>query len=170
MDYMDRIDKVFENNPPNTPMTKEDMKIFIRFLLDKDDNMSMDINQLDKSSEIYKHFEPLINSFIAQIFLRRIECMTTLRMSLGALIVLLMYMDSPGNAVMYAYYLHGKLAPNTLVDLDVFSIKAFPWGVFSKEQLNTIWNAQKRKKDDDVSKCVGAGDNLLDYIETWKQN
>jgi hypothetical protein len=169
MNYIDRIDKAFENNVPKTPMTVKDSKILMSLLMSKDNNMNIDINELDKNSEIYQHFEPLINSFLAQIFLKRMEALTTLKMSLGALIMLLMYIDSPGNAVIYLYYLQGKLAPNTLVTLNIYSIKAFPWGVFNKNQLIKIWDAQKRKPEDEVSKQIAlAGDNLLDYLETWK--
>jgi hypothetical protein len=168
MDYMIRIDRIFEKILPQTPMKKEDAGVLMNLLMANDPDMNIDINDLDKNSEIYKHFEPVINSFLAQVFLKRIEYFTTLKMSLGALVLMLLYIESPGDSTIYTYYLHGKLAPNTLMTLDVFAMQAFPWGVFSPEQLREIWDAQKRKEDDDVTKCVGAHDNLLDYLETWK--
>jgi hypothetical protein len=107
--------------------------------MDKDVNMKIDINKIDKNSEIYKHFEPVIKSFLAQVFLTRIENLTTLKMSLGALIALLMYMENAGDCVIYSLYLQHKIEPNTLVTLDVFCQDAFRWGMFSREQLKNIW-------------------------------
>lgn len=46
----------------------------------------------------------------------------------------------------------------------------FPWGFFSKEQLNRIGGLQKVKKEDidkSVDVCHGSPDNMLDYNETW---
>jgi hypothetical protein len=129
-----------------------------------------DLNEIDKDSEIYKHFKPLIESFPSQIFLKRLAGLTELRMTLGALIILSLYMKNPGICAMYAYYLYHKLPPNTLITLDKFSINLFPWGMFSKAQLDKIWDAQKRESEDETKDCtcIGAPDNLLDYLETWK--
>lgn len=166
----ERLVKAFENNSPHTELTEEETKVLLSIILSKEESLNIDINQLDKKSEIYVHFKPLIDSFQAQVFLKRLEGLSTVKMSLGALIMLLQYMNSAGSCVMYAYYIHSKLAPNTLVDMDTFSIKLFPWGMFSREQLNSIWDAQKVKHDDGLEgcNCIGAHDNLLDYEETWR--
>ncbi len=170
MNYMDRINRAFEKNQPKKILTPEESKILIRLLFNEDKNLKIDINDIDKTSETYQYFEPVINSFLAQIFIKRIEHFTTHHITLGALIMMLMFMKNPGNCVMYTYYLHGKLKPNTLITLEVFSTELFPWGVFSEKQLTNIWSVQKRREFDDVSLCVGAQDNLLDYIESWKNN
>ena len=169
MNYIDRIDKAFKNNVPGTPMDKEDTMFFMELLVTKTPELDMAIDEIDKSSPFYQHCKEFVESFPAQVFLKRIENLTTLKISLGALLMLLLYMKSAGDCVIYAYYLQGRLKPNTLVTLDVYSTKLFPWGVFSKEQLHNIWDAQKRKPEDEVSKQIAyAGDNLLDYLETWK--
>ena len=47
----------------------------------------------------------------------------------------------------------------------------FPWGFFLDKQLMEIWDKQKVREDDglDECKCIGAHDNLLDYIDFWKR-
>jgi len=94
-----------------------------------------------------------------------LENLTTHRITLDALIILSQYMESPG-----IYYINSKLKPNTLITLDVISMDLFPWGFFSKEQLNRIGGLQKVKKEDidkSVDVCHGSPDNMLDYNETW---
>ena len=166
----ERLVMAFENNRPNTPLTEEETRVLMNILLSQDKNLNINIDELDKNSKIYAHFNPLINSFQAQVFLKRLQGLSTIKMSLGALIMLVFYMETPGSSVMYAYYIHTKLAPNTLVNMNVFSTDLFPWGMFSKEQLKNIWDAQKVKHDDglDGCNCIGAHDNLLDYEETWR--
>ena len=40
--------------------------------------------------------------------------------------------------------------------------------MFDEKQLEKIWDAQKKCKEDEVEKQIAlAGDNLLDYLETW---
>jgi hypothetical protein len=146
MDSVNKLKEVFETNQPSTELTEEDAKILMSFLMSKDKNLDIDIKDLDKDSDIYKHFQPLIESFVSQVFLKRVENCTSLKISLGALIILLIYMDNPRNAVIYTYFLDYKLQPNTLVTLDILSRKALPWGVFSLEQLDNIWNAMQPEK------------------------
>jgi hypothetical protein len=144
--YDDKVIEAFKVNQPCMELTEEDAKILMSFLMSKDDNLNIDINKLDKNSDLYLHFEPIIDSFVSRVFLKRVEVCTTLKISLGALIMLLLYMENPRNAVIYTYYLDYKLEPNTLVTLDVLSRKALPWGVFTLEQLDNIWNAMQPEK------------------------
>lgn len=65
------------------------------------------------------------------------------------------------------FYLFYKIKPNTLVRVEEIA-ELFPWGFFSDEQLNKIWDAQKVGADDGEGKCIGAPDNTIDYLETWK--
>ena len=64
-------------------------------------------------------------------------------------------MDTPGDAVMYIYYLAYK-AKEKNKDIITFNdfVDIFPMGYFSKKQLEEAWDAQK----------IG-GQNLLDYPE-----
>lgn len=165
---MNRIDEIFIKYRPNKQMDDDESKLLLNILLSKDSQLSTDINELDKDSEIYKHFQPLLYAFQVRVFMSKIEHLTTLRITLGALIVISMYIDSPGIATMYAYYLHSKLPANTLVTLEHITTQLFPWGFFSNEQLNKIWDEQKTKKGETKGlTLVGAQDNLLDYKEMW---
>lgn len=169
MNYKDRIDKAYKDNRPETEMSHEDFILCGTILNSKQPEMNVDITKLNKNSEIYIHFMDLIESFSAQVFLKRLESLTKLKISLGALIMLFLTIEGPGNAIMVLYYLYNKLKPNTLISMDVYCKEAFPWGMFSEEQFETIWAVQKKQKDDDVKHGIGAPDNLLDYLETWKK-
>jgi len=136
-------------------------------LMSPNSELNTDIELIDKNSEIYNHFKPLITAFPIQIFLNRVK-FAELKITLGAAILLAEHVAVPGKAVMYAYYLYSKLTPGTLITADVFSTKLFPWGMFSEEQLDEIWDLQKvDSKTMPENTCFGAHDNLLDYLQTW---
>jgi hypothetical protein len=153
-------------------MSEQETKIMINLMLSTDAALSTDINELDKKSKLYKHFEPLIKGFQMQIFLKRLEHLANLRITLGAFIMIAQHLNSAGDAVMYAYYLFHKLPANSLIGANEVSEQLFPWGFFSAEQLEKIWDIQKVRKDDGLDECTcyGAHDNLLDYVETWKKD
>lgn len=78
-------------------------------------------------------------------------------------------MRNAGGAVMLSFYLYYKLPENTIVTVDVISMELFPMGFFSVEQLNTIWNEQKVNRDErEGYTCIGSPDNMIDYLEAWK--
>jgi len=163
-----KLVEIFDRHTPRTEMTEEEMMLMMSVMMGKDKSLSVDIDELDKDSEIYKHFKPLIESFQGQVFLKRLKVFTSLKMSLGAFAILLQHMPSLGACVMYAYYLDSKLPENTLVTVETFG-DIFPWGFFSEAQLKDIWAAQK--VDSEMAKkhqCVGAPDNMIDYVEVWK--
>lgn len=164
--FADRVKQAFQENSPNKELADDEMRTLVSLMMSKDSNLNQDVNDLDKESEFYKELKPLIESFQAQIFLQRIKHATSLKISLGVLIMLMHYLETAGSSVMYAYYMHMKLPENTLVNLRVFSMDLFPFGMFSNEQLNNIWDKQKVKKEDQLK----GNDNLLDYPETWKNN
>ncbi len=165
-----RLIDAFTKNAPKTQMSEEETIIMIKIMLSKEPEFSCDVNELDKNSEVYKHFEPLINGFQMQVFLKRLEHLAKLRISLSAFIAIALHLESAGDAVMYAYYLSYKLPKNSFVGIQEIVDVLFPWDFFSKEQLNAIWDEQKVRSDDDLDECTccGAHDNLLDYIEFWE--
>lgn len=167
----ERLIEAFKKNQPSEPMTEEETTFFFNVLMSKEPEFSNDINELDKESELYKHFKPLINGFQMQIFLKRLEHLTTLRITFGAFLLIALHLENAGSAVMHAFYLHHKLPLNTLVTTNEVAMDLFPWGFFSKEQLSAIWDAQKVRPDDglDECHCYGAPDNLLDYVEIWNK-
>jgi hypothetical protein len=147
MDYKEKIDKAFKENVPETEMSSEDFRFLLKLLMNEDANLNIDLDELDKNSEIYKYFKSTIESFLAQIILTRIKHLTTLKMSLGALIGLLTFMENAGDCVVYTLYLQYKLEPNSLVTLRVFCEEALPHGMFSREQLKNIWSILKSTDD-----------------------
>lgn len=164
-----KLINIFNQHSPVTPMTKEDTGTMFSLMMSEDINLNCDINEIDNDSEIYNHFEPLINSFQGKIFLSRLKKLTTLRISLGALIMLMLHAESPGKVVMMVFYCHYKLPENTLITVDALATNLFPMGFFSNEQLNNIWNAQKVGEADRKGySCIGAPDNMIDYLESWR--
>lgn len=162
-----RLIDAFTNNTPRTQMSEEEM---MNIMLSKEPEFSCDVNELDKNSEVYKHFKPLINGFQMQIFLKRLEHLAKLKISLGAFIAIAQHLESAGDAVMYAFYLSYKLPKDSFVGIEEIAGALFPWGFFSKEQLKAIWDEQKVRSNDglDGCHCYGAPDNLLDYTEIWE--
>lgn len=159
---------LFEQRSPDSPMDKDETMFFMNLLLTEEQEFNTPIEDINKKSKIYQHFKPVINGFQIQVFLKRLECMTTLKITLGALIILAYHLKNAGSAVMYSFYLHNKLPPNTIIGINTIST-IFPWGFFSEEQLKEIWNGQKVDVDDCKEfTCMGAFDNMIDYIEIWK--
>ena len=159
---------IFNQHSPNTEMSEDETITMFKIMLSKDPNLSCDLDEIDMESDVYKHMKPLIKAFQAQVFLGRLKHMTSLKISLSALIILMHHMESAGSAVMYAFYLSYKLPENTLITVDKF-VEVFPWGFFSNEQLNKIWDAQKVSTDDRKGfSCIGAPDNKIDYPEIWR--
>lgn len=167
----ERLTDIFDKNRPSTEMGEEEMRIMMHMMLSKDPELSSDINELDKESEAYKQLKPLINGFQMQIFLKRLEHVAEMKISLGAFIILAQHFDSPGIAVMYAYYLFHKLPKNCFIGVNEITMTAFPFGFFSDEQLAKMWDEQKVRPDDGLDEyhCLGAHDNLLDYVEFWEK-
>jgi len=162
-----KLISIFEKHAPKTVVSEDETMIMFQLLTTKDKSFSESLDDIDKESEVYQHFLPLLDSFIGKVFLSRINAMTSLKMSLGALAILMQYMETPGSAVMYTFYLYHKLPENTVVTVQTID-EVFPWGFFSKEQLKEIWDAQKVNPHSDKGfTCVGAPDNMIDYLESW---
>jgi len=171
---MNRVAKLFEDNKPDTPMSEEEMRVMMGILLSKEPELKKAIDDLDKESEIYKHFKPLIDGFQLQVFLGRLKHVAKMRITLGAFILIAQHLESAGVAVMYAYYCWLKLAPHTLITTEVVAENLFPWGFFSEEQLNKIWDAQKLTPKDKAEGALTAimfdgSDNLIDFQQSWEK-
>jgi len=159
---------IFEKHTPKTEMSEDETLAMVNLLMSKDPNISCSLEEIDKESEIYKHMKPLVDAFQAQVFLSRLKHFTSLKISLGALVLLMHHMESAGAAVMMTFYLYNKVPENTIITIETIS-EIFPWGFFSDQQLKDIWGAQK--VDYDTCKeytCIGAPDNMIDYLESWK--
>ena len=70
--------------------------------------------------------------------------------------------ETPGEAVMYVYYLLYKakqLGLKNGITFNDLGEKIFPFGFFTKKTLDFYWDEQKVKKNTESS----GSDNLLDY-------
>lgn len=163
-----KLADIFEKHSPMTPMSVEETGIMFNIMVSTDPNLTCDIEEIDKESDVYKHMKPIIDTFPAQVFLSRIKHFTSFKISLSALIVLIQHMETPGAAVMMTFYLYHKLPENTLVTVETVG-KVFPMGFFSNQQLKEIWDAQKVNNEECKEyTCIGAPDNSIDYLESWK--
>jgi len=156
---------IFNQHSPITEMDEDETLVFMNMILSKDPIFDVDLNDIDKENPIYEQFKPVFDEFVSKVFLKRLEVMTSLKMSLGALIILSFHMPNPAVAIMHCFYLSYKLPANTLVTLKVISEKLFPWGMFSDKQLNDIWDAQKVSSSE-----FGGTDNMIDYPIVWKND
>lgn len=164
------MEKTVEFPKPNNPLSEEESMLLIGMFMSGKDELDIPINEIDKKSEFYTEIKPFIEAFEIQVFLKRLETLTSLKMTMGALAMLAQRFNTVADVVMYAFYLHKTLEPNTVVNLNVFSTKLFPFGMFSAEQMREIWDAQKVSKEEmDGFTCYGAYDNLLDYKEMWEK-
>jgi len=170
MTSYEKMKNIFMKHQPSQEMTKDEMELLMSLMLNKDEFLNTEINLLDKESEKYLNLKLILESFMVRIFLGRLYSLTTLKISVGALIMLSYMMRNPGDCVMIAFYMHSKLKQNTFINLTTFGMEIFPLGFFSEKQLIDIWDAQKVSKDEmKEMSCHGAPDNLLDYSETWQK-
>lgn len=99
-------------------------------------------------------------SFITKLMKKRIEAVCSYTITDAALLVVALNIETPGQAVLYIWYLQyqSKKLKETHLTLDTICYKIFPNGFFSKEDLHTIWESQKIRANGMSS------DNLVDYI------
>ena len=149
---------------PDKELNEEEAKIIASILLSNDSKFDVEITSKDPDIANVSGF---------QIFLKRLEGLTDLKITRGALICIGIHFENPGQAVMYAYYLNRKCEPNTTVTVDTITKKLFPWGMISNKQHEELWDAQKLVGDEieqaEVLERYGAYDNLLDYKLTWEK-
>ena len=160
--------KIFGKHNPNTQMSEDESMMMMNILMTKDSPFNIDLDEMDKESKEYVHFKPVIDSFLGQIFLSRLRGLTTIKMSLGAFVMIMQHIQKPTDCVMYAYYLGLKLPKETLLTVNNMS-DVFAWGFFNEYQLNKIWEAQKVDIDSHKKyQCHGAPDNMIDYNLVWE--
>lgn len=84
-----KLINIFEKQTPLMPMTLDETKAVMTIMMSDNDIFTTDIDEIDKENEIFKHFKPLIDAFQVQVFMSRIKNTTTLKITLGALIMLM---------------------------------------------------------------------------------
>jgi len=164
MNTINSFNKVVDDIRPEEPLSEEAMGILMSIILNGGD---------PKISEVVTPDHEILNDMPqAKAFMLRIHNLTDLKLTLGAVIMVALHIESFGDATMYAYYLHRKCNPDTIVTADNLSSDVFPWGMLSKTQRNKMWGAQKIDKDDakeDIGNPIAMGhDNLLDYAGVWE--
>ena len=162
MEKLKKFNTLIDSTNPDLPLNKEAMGILMGMLLETTDKFN-EIITLEH--EILKS-APQLN-----VFVMRVEGLTSLKLTLGALLMIGLHIETFGDAVMYAYYLHRKCKANETLTVENLSMKIFPWGMLTKKQRRELWDAQKTDSDEmKDQKMVAYGfDNLLDYEITWEK-
>ena len=130
------------------PLGEEMMKILITLVTRKD---SID--------EIYDEVKK--KTALIAILEDRLGTMNR-ELDQGAALFIGLSCETPGDSVMYAYYLAHKMKQKgigKILELEKLCIDIFPNGLFEKESLNEIWDKQKVSGGEGFS----GSDNLLDY-------
>jgi len=158
-DFNSKVDEL----RPNKPLDEDVFKFFIAMGMSKDEKVKEEVTRDDPEFEGAQGI---------QIFLSRLELLTTLKITRGAAIAIGSNIDTPGMAVLYAYYLNRKCEPNSTITIDDVANTLFPWGMISDDQHRELWEAQKiiTTEEEEEAKALqqyGVHDNLLDYKLTW---
>jgi hypothetical protein len=147
----DSVENIFckplENDGIQTPLSETQTKIlYLALTLPENE-----INEMYKKVE--KDF-PLIK--ILSDRLDTLNCQTDKR----SRIFISLLCDTPGKAVMYAYYLayQSKKHNLDLLKIDDICLHILPNGCFTEESLHRAWDSQKVN-----TKGNPGSDNLLDY-------
>jgi len=131
--------KLLDKMGANVPLSPDQFGLFITLLSIEDKEIE----------ELYEKIPPM-----GHLIKGRLE---SLKYTLDkkTQIILSFIVDTPGDAVMYIYYLayKAKQRNKDIITFDDF-VDIFPMGYFSKKQLVKAWDAQKIE-----------GQNLLDYPE-----
>ena len=130
------------------PLGEEMMKILITLVTRKD---SID--------EIYDEVKK--KTALIAILEDRLGTMNR-ELDKGAALFIGLSCETPGDSVMYAYYLAHKMKQKgigKILELEKLCIDIFPNGLFEKESLNEIWDKQKVS----IGEGFSGSDNLLDY-------
>ena len=98
--------------------------------------------------------------FIFKVIEKRVENSFTFKFTdERALLVISILAETAGVAIIYLWYIQAWCFKNnvTEVDFETLGLKIFPMGIFSKKDLESVWDNQKVKVSGMQS------DNLIDY-------
>lgn len=98
--------------------------------------------------------------FVFQVMEKRLEnCFTFRFIDERALLAVSIWAESAGVAITYLWYIQGWCFKNNVreVDFETLGLKIFPTGIFSEENLKSVWDNQK------IEKSGMESDNLIDY-------
>lgn len=148
---------------PEEPLSDEMGKLLLNITMmiqsePKLDELTMD-DEIEENGIIKEVKETLMKESSARIIWDRLKrCSPDTKPTLGAMAVLSIFPNSPGEAVITAFYIHMRKNGETVNSSDICT-DFFRSGFFSQEQLLKIWELQKRPGE--------TPDNWLDYYEFW---
>lgn len=162
-EFKERVDAL----RPDQQLSEENTMMLMQLMISKDPKLD---EVMTPDNEMLQHGEMVI----PKIFISRLESLSTVKITAGAAIAIFINLTSAGSAVMYAYYLHRKCEPDSVVTIDTISKNLFPWGVISEKQMEELWDAQKlwtkeEEEEAEPLQCYMVPDNLIDYVGAWKE-
>lgn len=168
MKKLDDFKKLVDKTNPDKPMDEETMGIFLSLIkAEKTDPKFMEVMTLEDESLKSDAM------WVPKIFVSRLNELSTVRLTRAAAISIIVNLTSAGSAVMFAYYIHRKCAPDSLVTMETLG-EIFPMGFISEKQQNELWDAQKlygeeAQEEAKPLQCYMVPDNLIDYVGAWKE-
>lgn len=130
------------------PLGEEMMKILIT-LVTRKDSIDEIYNDVKKKTALIAILEDRLGTMNREL-------------DKGAALFIGLSCETPGDSVMYAYYLAHKMKQKgigKILELEKLCMDIFPNGLFEKESLDEIWDKQKVSRGEGFS----GSDNLLDY-------
>lgn len=126
-------------------MSEDSAKALLLFLMDDDSRNKMDQN-IDKVWQ-------------AQAIIKRLEAQFNKKIDSRVAFLIAAHAGSIGSCILYAYYIQYLCKLNGIDEftLDHFG-DYFPNGMFSDEQMQEVWDAQKVERSGNLG-----SDNLVDY-------
>ena len=157
---------IFDKIKPNSSINNDEMQMLLDLMSSDDPNLNLELCDVDKESIVYMHNKSIIEDIEVQSFLFRINNFTQLKLTLSGLLAIIRHLNRINATIIYAYYLHLKFPPNTIIDVSKIVTEAFPYGFYSDNQIDIIWNVfnTQNYKDND-SECTFK--NMLDYYDNW---
>lgn len=158
---MNKLKDFFDACPfPAEPLSQEDSDFFIRLRLNKD------ISEPVTYAEFLAHPSNSPKDKIPQALMllwgRSLRLGEHFRMSISANLFLSFFIRKPEDAALYfGYVAHcAKKKETRDITLEFLSVITFPFGVFSQEELDQMWELQKNEGSPDG--------NLLDDANEWR--
>ena len=141
--------KPLDENGVRKKLDEQQMKILITLL------------QLspDKLEEMYKDIKS--KHWLLSILEGRLDHIGC-KLDKASRLLISLFCSTPGDAVMYTYYIAYKMKEAGIKELSLNRVCAdiFPFGFFSEESLHEYWDKQKVNPGKN-----SGGDNLLDYTK-----
>ncbi|MDX1286299.1 MAG: hypothetical protein R3182_14870 [Draconibacterium sp.] len=157
-----KLEKIIEGIRPDCPLTDEQIEGQLMLLMSSTPHLT----QIITPNSSLLEDDPGMEAFV-----RRLDALTSLKITLRATLFIGLHIKTFGDAVIYAYYLHRKCEPDSVITLEFLVENIFPMGVLSDDQKSYIWENQKTSREEmrGYEMVMMGVDNLLDYKVTWEK-